>query len=117
MARTDLPETIVAATMRIEGELKSNGNVTIDGAVIGKVHTTQSLTVGINAEIDADVIALSATISGVLRGNVNVKNSVIITETGKIIGNINCGNLVIREGGYFSGNCRMTEKKVEPNGE
>ena len=37
-------------------------------------------------------------------------------ETGKIIGNINCGSLGIREGAYFSGACKMQEPKIEtPN--
>jgi cytoskeletal protein CcmA (bactofilin family) len=112
MARQEQnPETIVASSMRIEGELKSNGNVKIDGIVTGKVHTSQDLLVGPNAQIDADLIAANAVIGGVVKGNVTVKDSLLLLETGKVIGNISCGKLGIREGAYFSGACRMQEPK------
>ena len=109
----EFTETIVSASMRIEGELKSNGNVKIDGIVSGKVHTSQDLIIGPNAQIDADLIAANATIGGVVKGNVAVKGSLLLLETGKVIGNISCGTLGIREGAYFSGACRMQEPKQE----
>lgn len=112
MARNEQnPETIVASAMRIEGELKSNGNIRIDGNVTGKVHTTQDLMIGDTAQIDADLIAGNATISGVVKGNVTVKNSLVITATGRILGNISCGRLTIQDGALFIGNCRMQETK------
>lgn len=108
------PETIVSSSMRIEGELKSNGNIKIDGIISGKVHTAQDLFIGPNAQIDADLIAANAVIAGVVKGNVTVKNSLVIAETGKVVGNISCISLGIREGAYFVGNCRMQETKQMP---
>ena len=117
MAKQDnnFNETVVSSSMRIEGELKSNGNIKIDGIISGKVHTSQDLMIGSNAQIDADVIASNAVIAGVVRGNVTVKNALLLSETAKIIGNINCGQLGIKEGAYFSGACRMQEPKVVAN--
>ena len=97
--------------MRIEGELKASGNVSIDGTVTGKVHTFQDLTIGPNAQIDADLIAANAVIAGLVKGNVTVKGSLLLLETAKLIGNISCATLSIREGAYFSGTCRMQEPK------
>ncbi len=106
------PDTIVSSSMRIEGELKSNGNISIDGLVHGKVQTSRDLMIGPNAQIDADVMAANATIAGTIHGNVIIKGQLVIAETGKIIGNIHCGTLGIREGAYFSGACKMTEPKA-----
>jgi len=111
MAREQSPETIVSTSMRIEGELKSSGNIKIDGVVSGKIHTSQDLIVGPNAQIDADLIASNAVIAGVVKGNITVKNSLQLLETAKVIGNISCGSFGIRDGAYFSGNCRMQEPK------
>jgi len=111
MAKTDNPETIVSAAMRIEGELKSNGNIKIDGSVIGKVQTSQDLIIGPNAQIDADLLANNVIIAGTVKGNVTAKSSLLILETGKLLGNISCMNLGVREGAYFSGACRMSEPK------
>ena len=110
----EFAETIVSSSMRIEGELKSQGNIKIDGIVSGKVHTSQDLTVGPNAQIDADLIAANCVIAGVVKGNVTIKGSLMILETGKIIGNISCTSLGIHEGAYFSGNCRMNDVKTAP---
>jgi len=105
------PETVVSAGMRIEGELKSNGNIKIDGVITGKVHTSQDLEIGPNAQIDADLIAQNAVVAGVVKGNITVKKSATILETGKVIGNISCTQIGIREGAYFNGACRMQEPK------
>jgi cytoskeletal protein CcmA (bactofilin family) len=113
MAKNDNPETLVSAGMRIEGELKSSGNIRIDGLVSGKVQTSQDLVVGPNAQIDADVIAANALIAGTIKGNVTIQNSLSITETGKILGNITCMTLTIKEGGFLMGNCQMRSNKTE----
>ena len=113
MAKNENPETIVSAGMRIEGELKSNGNIRIDGSIKGKVQTSADLLIGQNAQIEADLIAHNGIISGLVKGNVMAKNSLHILETGRILGNISCNTLSVREGAYFSGNCRMQEPKQQ----
>ncbi|MBI2355976.1 MAG: polymer-forming cytoskeletal protein [Candidatus Doudnabacteria bacterium] len=110
-AKTEAPDTVVAANMRIEGELKSGGNIKIDGIISGKVQTSADLVIGPNAQIDADLIASNAVIAGTVKGNVTIKNSLTVLESGKIVGNVSCSSLGIREGAYFSGNCRMQEPK------
>jgi len=112
MAKLDQnPETVVSSAMRIDGELKSNGNIKIDGIVSGKIHSSQDLLIGPNAQIDADLIASNATIGGTIKGNVTVKGSLMLMPTAKLIGNISCMSLDIKEGAYFSGACRMNEPK------
>jgi cytoskeletal protein CcmA (bactofilin family) len=112
MARNEqAPETIIATAMRVEGELKSNGNIRVDGIVSGKIHTSQDLMIGPNAQIDADLIASNAVIAGVVKGNITVKNSLSIMETGRVLGNISCTRLEIRHGASFIGNCRMQDAK------
>lgn len=110
---TSYPDTVVSTGMRIEGELKSNGNIKIDGVISGKVHTSQDLEIGPNAQIDADLIANNALIAGIVKGNVTVRNSLQITESGKIFGNISCAGLGMRDGAFFNGNCRMQEPKTQ----
>lgn len=97
--------------MRIEGELKSQGSIKIDGLVNGKVHTSQDLSIGPNAQIDADLIAANAFIAGIVKGNVTAKGIVKLASTAKLVGNISCASLDISEGAYFSGVCKMAEPK------
>lgn len=116
MTKPEFAETIVSSSMRIEGELKSQGNIKIDGLVNGKVHTSHDLLIGPNAQIDADLIAANASIAGIVKGNVTIKGHLTIASTGKLVGNISCGSLDISEGAYFSGACKMAEPKAaEPS--
>jgi cytoskeletal protein CcmA (bactofilin family) len=69
------------------------------------------LFIGPSAQIDADLIAANAVIAGVVKGNVTIKNSLNIAETGRILGNISCSRLSIQDGALFIGNCRMQEAK------
>ncbi|HEX5429974.1 MAG TPA: polymer-forming cytoskeletal protein [Patescibacteria group bacterium] len=113
MAKNESLETIIAQGMRVEGELKSSGTVRLDGTVSGRVQAAQNIHVGPAAQVEADLMAQSAYIAGVVKGNVTVKNSLEIFETGKVLGNITCTRIVIHEGGYFVGNCQMREPKNE----
>ena len=103
-------ESIVGPSVKIVGDLKSNGNLRIDGTVIGKVKTAQNLYIGESANITADVEAENATINGIVQGNVKVSNGLVLGSTGKILGDINCGKLKVEEGAYFAGKCQMKEK-------
>ena len=106
---TAAPETIVGATVKIEGDLVSEGDIRVDGLVTGKIKTSKNLYVGSMAKIEADVEAASAMIAGVLKGDLKVKESLVISETGKVDGSIACERLAIAEGAHFSGTCTMPE--------
>lgn len=106
-------ETIVGHSVRIEGDLISEGDIKVDGIVNGKVKTTQNLFVGPTAKIDADVQAGTATIAGAITGNIKVTGVLLILQTGQIAGDIDCGQIAIEEGAYFSGQCKMAERKQE----
>jgi cytoskeletal protein CcmA (bactofilin family) len=106
-------ETIVGHSVRIEGDLVSEGDIKVDGVVSGKVRTSQNLFVGPTAKIEADVEAGSATVAGVIEGNIKVKGLIVILQTGHVVGDIDCRQLAVEEGAYFAGNCKMAENQKD----
>lgn len=108
-----VPETIVGPTVKIEGDLASEGDIKVDGLVTGKIKTTKNLYIGPMAKIEADVEAQNAILAGVVRGDIKIKEGLLIQETGKIDGNITCERLAIAEGAHFSGSCTMPEKSEQ----
>lgn len=100
-------ETIVGHSVKIEGDLFSEGDIKIDGQVVGKVKTSQSLFIGPTAKIEADVEAGSATVAGTIVGNMKVKEVLAILQSGNVTGDIDCGKLAVEEGAYLSGKCTM----------
>ena len=103
------PETVVGASVKIEGDLVSEGDIRVEGLVSGKIKTTKNLYVGPMAKIEADVEAGNAVVAGSVKGDIKTKESLLIQETGKISGSITCARLSIAEGANFSGTCAMPE--------
>lgn len=109
-------ESIVGPSVKIEGDLKSQGNLRIDGTVTGKVKTSQNLYVGESANISADVEAENAVIGGIVQGNVKVTGALVLSRSGRLLGDMICGTLQVEEGAYFAGKCQMKDQggKLEP---
>ncbi len=121
---TNQAETIVGPSVKVEGELHSQGNVRIDGQVQGNVQTTQNLAVGEQAIITANVKALNAVIAGKVKGNITAEEALEITETGQVEGDITAKILSIAPGAIFRGQCQMpgatgeaTEVEIESSAE
>lgn len=102
------PETIVGATVKIEGDLVSEGDIKVDGLVAGKIKTSKNLYVGPAANIQADIDSGNAVIAGQVKGEIKIKDNLLIQETGKVSGNISCARLSITEGAKFTGSCTMS---------
>lgn len=106
-------ETVVGPSVKIQGDLNSEGNIRIEGAVAGKVQTTQSVHVGEAAKIAADVLAGNAIIAGEIHGNVKVTGNLILQPTARIAGDISCAILRVEDGAQFSGKCSMKGATVD----
>jgi cytoskeletal protein CcmA (bactofilin family) len=100
-------ETVVGPSVKIQGDLNSEGNIKIEGQVTGKVKTTQSVYVNQGAKITADLNAGNAVIGGEVLGNLKVSGHLILQSTAKINGDINCQILRVEDGAQFSGKCIM----------
>jgi cytoskeletal protein CcmA (bactofilin family) len=91
--------------------LTGNEDLTIDGAVEGKIELKEnSLTIGPNGKIKADINAKAVTITGEVHGNVTAEEKVEIRETGRLLGDIVAPRLVIADGAFFKGSVEMEKK-------
>lgn len=102
-------DTIIGSTIKIEGDLVSNGNILVEGEVLGTLKTEKNLTVGHGAKVNADVKASSALVSGEVNGNISVDEKIELSESANITGDIAAKILVIKPGATFNGKCTMTE--------
>jgi cytoskeletal protein CcmA (bactofilin family) len=102
---------IIGRSIQIKGELTGNEDLTIDGTVEGKIELKEnSLTIGPNGKIKADINAKAVTITGEVHGNVTAEEKVEIRETGKLLGDIVAPRLVIADGAFFKGSVEMEKK-------
>lgn len=103
----DEVETVVGPSVNVEGDFASEGNIVVKGTVSGSVFTSKHLTVERGAKIIANVRAGSATISGEVKGNMKIKESLELTSTSKVIGDVDVKNLKIESGAMLYGKVTM----------
>lgn len=112
------PETVVGPSVKIQGDLNSEGNIKVEGQVSGKIRTTQSVYVGESAKIMADVAAGSAQVAGEVQGNLKISGNLVLQATAKVTGDISCAVLRVEDGALFTGKCSMqgTPEAIVKNG-
>lgn len=104
---SDEVETVVGPSVNVEGDFASEGNIIVKGTVAGSVHTSRHLSVEAGAKVLANVRSGSATIAGEVRGNMKVKESIELTSTARVLGDIEAKVLVVEAGALVSGKISM----------
>lgn len=99
-------ETVLGASSTMEGTLRSNTNVRLDGTFTGTLEITGNVLVGETAKINADINAKNISIAGAVRGNVAGKK-VQILRTGRVWGDISATALTTEEGAFIDGKISM----------
>lgn len=91
----------------IEGNIKTEGDIRIDGKVIGDVQVNSKLAIGETGIIQGNVQCKNASIEGRLKGNIQVSELVFLRKTAIIDGDLVAAKLVVEEGAKINGKCTM----------
>ena len=97
----------IKAGTHIEGEVKSSGDMRIDGTMKGKIQTQGKLVIGPTGSIDGEISCQNAEIHGVINGKITVTELLSLKASSKLLGDIVIGKLAIEPGAQFSGSCVM----------
>jgi cytoskeletal protein CcmA (bactofilin family) len=116
--RQNKKDMYLAQDCKIVGNLKSSGNIVIDGEIEGTIDTQGDFIVGRQGKVCADIKAENVYVHGEIHGNISVANLLEITSTGVIYGDINAKLLKIEQGGRFCGKSmdwKTVEEKTSEN--
>ena len=102
-------DTVIGQSIKIEGDLVSNGSIVVEGEVVGSLKTEQTLKIGEKAKVVANIKANDAFISGKVQGNVDIKGKLELSASAEVNGDIKASILTIAAGAVFNGSCSMTE--------
>lgn len=102
---------IIGAGTVIEGKLRSQGSVRIDGKMTGDISSTENVAVGPTGEVEGTVTAKNVTIGGKIRGTVTASEKLVFEGKAVVKGDIRSSKLVIDEGALFDGKCTMTDSR------
>ena len=90
-----------------EGTLRSDGDVSVSGQIIGKLHAEGRAVVTQEGIVEGEVTAAHADISGTLHGDLQVHERLVLRSTARVEGTVRTGRLIVEEGAIFNGECQM----------
>jgi cytoskeletal protein CcmA (bactofilin family) len=104
----DAPQTgdgaHIGKSVVIKGELSGSEDLYVDGNVEGNIELrNNSLTVGPNGKVKANVSAKSVVIQGKLEGSVNASDRVELRKSAVVTGDVTTQRIAIEEGAFLKG--------------
>lgn len=101
--------SIIAAGMRITGDVETTGTLKIDGRIDGSVTGARQLLLGRGGAIHGNVHAGEVVIGGVVDGAVTADERLELQGTAVVNGDIDTRSILVLEGARINGSVRMNE--------
>jgi cytoskeletal protein CcmA (bactofilin family) len=105
--------TTIGSTVTINGEFKSEEDVSIQGTVKGRIETTADLFVEEGGTVAAEIATRNIDVHGTVVGNVTASDRFQVHAGGSITGDVRAPRVVLADGGKFKGNIDMDVKRAE----
>lgn len=99
--------SILGPGCKVKGNIDIKGTLRIDGDFEGEVNCPETLIIGKSGVVKADIRVKNAVIGGKLLGNIQASNKIELQTGSHVEGDIATARLVIDEGVFFEGACKM----------
>jgi cytoskeletal protein CcmA (bactofilin family) len=100
----------------VQGRLSFVGTVAMNGKFHGELFCAETLFLGSEGEVEAEVQVTVGIISGQVKGNITGRERIELSRSARVCGNIVTPILVLEEGAVFEGQCK-TSRQGEENTE
>ena len=100
--------SLIGAGTTMKGDITSNGDLRIDGTLVGNINCSAKVIIGANGNVQGDVNGQQADILGKVTGTITVKDLLQLKGGCTVNGNIQATKLQIEPSANFNGECHMT---------
>jgi cytoskeletal protein CcmA (bactofilin family) len=104
--------SIIAADLKVVGELSTEGVVKVDGLVEGNIIATKQVLVSKEGSVKGDVRSSEVIVGGRIEGSVQATGRVEVQSSATVVGDILTKRILVHEGGELNGNLRMGESDL-----
>lgn len=105
---------VIGRSIQIDGDLRGEEDLRIEGEVSGTIHLkNNSLTIGSQGKIKADVYAKSILVDGTMEGDLYGSERVAIRKNAQVIGNVTAPRVSLDDGARFKGSIEMDQQAVD----
>ncbi len=91
----------------IVGDIKTNGEIRIDGQLEGNLDAKGKVVVGPTGSVKGQIACKNCDVQGKVEGKIEVGQLLSLKNSSKITGDIITHQLGIEPGATFNGNCKM----------
>jgi cytoskeletal protein CcmA (bactofilin family) len=105
--------SLIGAGTTMKGDITSNGDLRIDGSLVGNIHCSAKVVIGAGGVVHGDINGQQADIMGKVSGTIKVKDLLQLKGGSYVNGNIEAAKLQIEPTANFNGECHMTPSAVE----
>ena len=107
--------TLVGSGTTLKGDITSQGDLRIDGTVIGNITSAAKIVVGSSGIVEGDIKGNQADITGKVVGNIHTVELLQLRGDCVVKGNLFAGKLQLEPTATFNGECHMGANIVEMN--
>lgn len=111
MAKQPIPEppsiNIIGSGTVINGSINSNGDMRIDGTLIGTITSTGKVIVGTTGNVEGEIMCQNADFSGIVKAKVAISELLSLKASAHLSGDVITNKIAIEPGARFTGSCRM----------
>lgn len=98
---------ILGEETTVKGDITLNGDIRIDGTLIGSVTSKGKLIIGSSGKVEGEISCQNGDFSGFIKAKVRVNELLQLKATAKLVGDIFTNKLAIEPGAKFTGTCNM----------
>ena len=91
----------------ITGDVVSDGDIRVDGKVIGNMKVSGKLVIGEHGRVEGEVECKNAAIAGQLEGTLKVAQTLSLTASAKVQGKVQVEKLAVEPGAEINGSVTM----------
>ena len=103
----EMINSVIGQGSVLKGTAEIQGSIRIDGEVEGNLTVSEAIVVGKSGAVRADIKAKTVVVGGKVHGNVSASKRIELEAGSHLEGDVTTSSLVIAEGVFFQGNCRM----------
>lgn len=107
--------TIIGNGTTINGNVQSNGDIRIDGTILGNLEGLAKIIIGANGTVQGDIVGKQADVFGKVTGTIHVEDLLSLHGKANVYGDLHAGKLQIEPTASFNGKCQMGANVVELN--
>ena len=93
---------MIGASIKIKGDITGEENLVVEGQVEGQINlANHDLTIGDSGQVTADLNAKTVQIHGTVNGDIKGSELVVVSKSGKVLGNIVAPRVTLEDGAQF----------------